>query len=185
LKSTAWYRKKPVARPFDRSSLEKERHQHNHLLARVKQQTIDQRQQLNPEQLESKSSISMDYSADGSSAFLTLDGSSLIGGQYAGDGSVLLGTSASAALASKRHSPKALSRHIEEDEADAASYSLSVQDSASSVQSVVPSDEELFAIGWAKAMDPRSGNFYYFTLDRSKTVWDNPLSHSAESLDGM
>jgi hypothetical protein len=184
--STAWYKKKSVARPFDRSSLEKERQQHSDLLARVTQQTIDQRQQANPEQLESKSSISLDYSADGSSAFLTLDGSSLIGGQYAGDGSILLGTSASATgLVSRRHSPKALSRHIEEEEADAASYSLSVQESTSSVQSVVPSDEELFAIGWAKAMDPRSGNYYYFTLDRTKTVWDNPLSHSAESLDGM
>jgi hypothetical protein len=39
----------------------------------------------------------------------------------------------------------------------------------------VPSDEDLFAIGWAKAMDPKSGSYYYFTLDRSKIVWDNPL----------
>ena len=39
----------------------------------------------------------------------------------------------------------------------------------------VPSDEELFAIGWAKAFDPKSGSYYYFTLDRSKIVWDNPL----------
>jgi hypothetical protein len=126
----------------------------------------------------------MDYSADGSSAFLTLDGSSLIGGQFAGDGSILLGTSTSGAtgLASRKHSPKALSRLIEEE--DAASYSVSIQESSSSLQSVVPSDEELFAIGWAKAMDPRSGNYYYFTLDRTKTVWENPLSHSAKSLEG-
>jgi hypothetical protein len=184
--STAWYKKKPLTKPFDKSTLERERQQHNELIAKAKQQTIHQRQQLNPEQLESRSSISMDYSADGSSAFLTLDGSSLIGGQYASDGSILLAPSASAAaLASRKHSPKALSRHSEEEEADAASYSLSTQDSSSSVQSIVPSDEELFAVGWAKAMDPRSGNYYYFTLDRTKTVWDNPLSHSAESLDGM
>ena len=38
-----------------------------------------------------------------------------------------------------------------------------------------PSDQELFAMGWAKAMDPKSGAYYYFTLDRSKIVWDNPL----------
>ncbi len=38
-----------------------------------------------------------------------------------------------------------------------------------------PSDQELFALGWAKALDPKSGAYYYFTLDRSKIVWDNPL----------
>lgn len=40
----------------------------------------------------------------------------------------------------------------------------------------VPSDEELFAAGWAKAMDSNSGYYYYFTLDRKRTVWDNPLA---------
>jgi hypothetical protein len=39
----------------------------------------------------------------------------------------------------------------------------------------VPSDEDLFAVGWAKALDSKSGSYYYFTLDRSKIVWDNPL----------
>ena len=29
----------------------------------------------------------------------------------------------------------------------------------------VPSDEELFAIGWAKALDPKTGYYYFFTLD--------------------
>ena len=52
---------------------------------------------------------------------------------------------------------------------------LDLQESGSSNE-VVPSDEELFAVGWAKAMDPSSGNYYYFTLDRTKTVWENPLS---------
>lgn len=50
----------------------------------------------------------------------------------------------------------------------------SIQESSSSI-SVVPTDEELYAIGWAKALDPKSGNFYYFTLDRKKIMWDNPL----------
>jgi len=43
----------------------------------------------------------------------------------------------------------------------------------------VPSDEELFEIGWAKALDPKTGYYYYFTLDRSKTVWENPLSNTS------
>lgn len=51
---------------------------------------------------------------------------------------------------------------------------LSLQDSASS--EVIPTDEELFVVGWAKALDPSSGNYYFFTLDRTKTVWENPLS---------
>lgn len=51
--------------------------------------------------------------------------------------------------------------------------SLSLLESKSSV---VPSDGELKAVGWAKALDPHSGSYYYFTLDRKKTVtWDNPL----------
>lgn len=54
---------------------------------------------------------------------------------------------------------------------------LSIQDSVSS--EVIPTDEELFVVGWAKALDPSSGNYYYFTLDRTKTVWENPLSADA------
>lgn len=49
------------------------------------------------------------------------------------------------------------------------------QTSEAAAAAGVPSDEELFAIGWAKAFDPKSGSYYYFTLDRSKIVWDNPL----------
>ena len=52
---------------------------------------------------------------------------------------------------------------------------LSIQQSSSSMTEVIPSDEELFRIGWAKAMDPGSGSYYYFTLDRSTIVWENPL----------
>eukprot|EP00536_Pseudo-nitzschia_multiseries_P008245 jgi/Psemu1/287667/fgenesh1_pg.207_\ len=43
----------------------------------------------------------------------------------------------------------------------------------------IPSDEELFAAGWAKALDSNSGYYYYFTLDRKRTVWDNPLAPSS------
>jgi|SaaInl74LU_5_DNA_1037368.scaffolds.fasta_scaffold50094_2 hypothetical protein len=50
--------------------------------------------------------------------------------------------------------------------------SLSLLESKSTI---VPSDEDLIAIGWAKAYDPNTESYYYFTLDRSKTVWENPL----------
>ncbi len=50
--------------------------------------------------------------------------------------------------------------------------SLSILESKSTI---VPSDEDLIAIGWAKAYDPNTESYYYFTLDRSKTVWENPL----------
>lgn len=39
----------------------------------------------------------------------------------------------------------------------------------------IPSDDELKAIGWKKALDAASGNYYYYTVDRSKVVWENPL----------
>ena len=45
-------------------------------------------------------------------------------------------------------------------------------------QEYVPSDEELYTIGWAKALDKRSKAYYYFTLDRSQTIWENPLLNS-------
>ncbi len=53
--------------------------------------------------------------------------------------------------------------------------SLSLLESKSSV---IPDDDELFAIGWAKALDANTGVYYYFTLDRTKTVWENPLAAS-------
>lgn len=53
--------------------------------------------------------------------------------------------------------------------------SLSLLESNSTI---VPSDEDLRAVGWAKALDPNSGVHYYFTLDRTKTVWENPLATS-------
>ena len=52
---------------------------------------------------------------------------------------------------------------------------------SSSTLSVVPTDEELYAIGWAKALDPASGNYYYYTLDRKTTIWENPLSSNQSS----
>ena len=45
------------------------------------------------------------------------------------------------------------------------------------LDNTVPTDEELFAFGWAKALDPKSGAYYFFTLDRTQTVWTNPLTN--------
>mmetsp|Transcript_25574 Transcript_25574/g.70614 ORF Transcript_25574/g.70614 Transcript_25574/m.70614 type:complete len:920 (-) Transcript_25574:125-2884(-) len=114
----------------------------------------------------SDSGVSMEYSQDGSSAFMTDGGSTLMGQQFAGDDTV---------ASSKMSKPKT----SEEDDNSAL---MSVQASGSTI-SVVPTDEELFAIGWAKAMDPSSGNYYYYTLDRKTTIWENPLS-SNQSSDG-
>jgi hypothetical protein len=135
---------------------------------------------------EINSQPSMDYSMD--TASLLGDGS-LVGGQFAGDGSVLtMGTNASdnksllsyvtrstvhdvSGTSNQQHTPKDLLASPEEDE-----LSLTLMASSSTGGAEVPSDEELFSIGWAKALDPSSGCYYYFTLDRSQTVWENPLT---------
>jgi hypothetical protein len=91
---------------------------------------------------------STDYSLDDNTA---ADGS-LIGTLYAGDASVFTATSENRTVTT-------------------ASFALST-----STPDRVPTDEELFALGWAKAFDHNSGAYYYFTLDRKTIVWDNPLS---------
>jgi len=96
-------------------------------------------------------SVSLEYSMDSS---MLGDTSTLAGGQYIGDASV-------STAASRRRAKLAA-----EEDASASSQ----------MTEAVPSDEELFAVGWAKALDPKSGSYYYFTLDRSKIVWENPLA---------
>ena len=103
----------------------------------------------------SLAAASLEYSTDGSSSMFPQD-VSLLGQQFAAD------------------PKKSISKQptLEEEE-----QILSLQASTDgSLQSIVPSDEELFAVGWAKALDANSGNYYYFTLDRTRTVWENPLS---------
>ena len=139
---------------------------------------------------------SLDYSVDtasllGDGSLLGGDGS-LLGGQFAGDGSVMtLGTTASdnRSLLScvTRTTVHDMSGNAGQDTksrsllgsprtgSDDDDISLSLLASSSSGMEPIPTDEELFAIGWAKAMDPSSGTYYYFTLDRTRTVWDNPL----------
>ena len=114
---------------------------------------------------QSESGASMEYSQDGSSTFMTEGGSTLMGQHFAGDETVT----------SNRLLKKKSTNSEEEDSA-----MLNIQASSSTL-SVVPTDEELFAIGWAKALDPSSGNYYYYTLDRKTTIWENPLSSNQSS----
>ena len=54
-------------------------------------------------------------------------------------------------------------------------HSASVVEDSSSLE-VIPTDEELFRVGWGKALDAKSKCYYYFTHDRTQIVWDNPLA---------
>ncbi|KAG7354815.1 hypothetical protein IV203_004171 [Nitzschia inconspicua] len=138
------------------------------------------------------SGISLEYSVDstllgessigGSTLNSTVGGStvgsSLLGHHYAADGSII----SSATRATVKEG-------IMQDVVHEASGSG--EESQDSGEEIIPSDEELYAVGWAKAFDQNSGSYYYFTLDRSKIVWENPLdppdvaqSKSEDSLFG-
>jgi hypothetical protein len=133
---------------------------------------------------EIQSLASMDYSMD--TASIMGDGS-LIGGQFAGDSSVFtMGTAASDnksllsyVTRSTIHDASVADHHVHSKQRvtmPSQQEEESVVDSEEEEE--IPTDEDLFAIGWAKALDPNSGCYYYFTLDRTKTVWDNPLLQS-------
>mmetsp|Transcript_35820 Transcript_35820/g.77258 ORF Transcript_35820/g.77258 Transcript_35820/m.77258 type:complete len:516 (+) Transcript_35820:3-1550(+) len=127
----------------------------------------------------SPSAESMAYSMDSASQFRPPTASSTNDG-----GSVFtIGTENQSLLSYVTRSTMVHSRYQEEDESnknilsdeEGDDISLSLLESRSSI---VPSDEELKAVGWAKALDAHSGSYYYFTLDRSRTVWENPLATS-------
>ena len=42
-------------------------------------------------------------------------------------------------------------------------------------ESSLPSDEDLERIGWAKAFDGMTDKYYFYSLDRTQTSWENPL----------
>lgn len=118
-----------------------------------------------PEVQRTDSGVSLEYSLDSS---LLGENSTLAGQSFAADGSV-----ASSRRRSKNKVPtKPMS--IDDDMRSAISIA--------SAMTEVPTDEELFAVGWAKALDPKSGSHYYFTLDRTKIVWDNPLLDTASAV---
>jgi hypothetical protein len=108
-------------------------------------------------------------------------GSSLLGQHYAADGSIVSSTTRETLATAKEG--------IMQDIVPEASRSG--EESQDSEDEIVPTDEELYAVGWAKALDPNSGSYYYFNLDRSRIVWENPLappgvseSQSDDSLHG-
>lgn len=132
---------------------------------------------------EINSQASLDYSQDSASLeqnSLLGGDSSLIGQQFAGDGSVVSTRTTNTNSQSLISGVTRTTVHekTEEEEDD---ISLSILETTSSIETRVPSDEDLFAIGWAKAFDPNSNAYYYFTLDRTKIVWDSPLSDSNTS----
>ena len=139
------------------------------------------------------SGVSLEYSVDssilvGGDSSTQGGGSTVLGQHFATDGSVnttssrgsrrLQGVTNAPQQGTKLTSLLGQQKSLhEENSADGSSLQ---EESTGSWDngSVVPSDEELFAVGWAKALDPKSGSYYYFTLDRSKIVWDNPLAGS-------
>ncbi len=132
------------------------------------------------------SGISLEYSIDsaavgensiGGSTLGTLN--STVGGSTVGSSS-LLGQHYAADGATVASNVSRSTREIITDILKEGSRSgEDSQDSAASADEPVPSDEDLFAVGWAKALDANSGSYYYFTLDRKQIVWDNPLAPSA------
>lgn len=97
-------------------------------------------------------SVSLEYSIDSS----MLGETSTLAGQFINGDGASVGTSTSR---------RRVLMSTEEEES-----------ATSQMTEAVPSDEDLFAVGWAKALDPKSGSYYFFTLDRSKIVWENPLA---------
>jgi hypothetical protein len=150
-------------------------------------------------------SLSMEYSQDDSTLMSTGDksvgdntwnsalASTLLGQPYAGgDASTVFSNATKETYASTRKPPTDPLHEVREGshsaEQEESNYITRVIESTSTSydsddDEPVPSDEELFAAGWAKTLDPSSGSYYYFTLDRTKTVWDNPLVPASTQSD--
>lgn len=139
---------------------------------------------------QSPSNHSLDYS---------MDSATINSGNYTIDGGMSVGTAGTAGTAGNQsllsyvtrstiHSPESgeetlhqqqLEKILHEGDEDDDDENDSLIASETSAEEV-PSDADLFAIGWAKALDANSGSYYYFTLDRSKIVWENPLLANEE-----
>ena len=124
----------------------------------------------------SDSSVSLDYSMD----------SSLFGGGGTSimSGGALLPSMDSSSVVTSMSNPSRRKNGTRHGGNNTTATNNTQATDVSSIESI-PTDMELLAIGWAKAFDPNSGSYYYFTLDRSKIVWDNPLepaSTASESL---
>ena len=127
--------------------------------------------------------VSLEYSMD--SSMLGGGDSSITGNYFAADGSSV----GNGASRHQQQQPRSLLNGVPKKQLIPPNHNLTItttDDDGSLLDSVVsagtsvtdvpvPTDQELFSIGWAKALDPKSGAYYYFTLDRTKIVWDNPL----------
>mmetsp|Transcript_21949 Transcript_21949/g.33298 ORF Transcript_21949/g.33298 Transcript_21949/m.33298 type:complete len:798 (-) Transcript_21949:1811-4204(-) len=136
--------------------------------------------------LRSNSNMSLDYSMDSS---LLGGGDSSVTGNYftANDGTACSYSSKSSKRSSKRTEQAAATAAaasksmLPPDESESSGLdncsiaSGSMASGNTSASEAIPTDQELFDIGWAKALDLKSGSYYYFTLDRSKIIWENPL----------
>jgi hypothetical protein len=122
------------------------------------------------------SGVSLEYSVD------SRDNSTLMGQHFATDGSVATASSKGSRQArqpsQRKETASVPNGSKRKDDEELSVFS---QQSSTSSMGAVPTDEELFSVGWAKALDPKSGSYYYFTLDRTKTVWDNPLTDYMDS----
>lgn len=127
--------------------------------------------------------LSMEYSVDdksvGASTFIGCDksvgtfDSTLLGQNFAADSKSLVSVATKEPLVVKE-----ILQEVPEKEKTTHSHqsSFTAGSSYCTFDEHVPSDEELFAAGWAKALDSNCGSYYYFTLDRKTTCWDNPLA---------
>eukprot|EP00554_Chaetoceros_debilis_P002426 CAMPEP_0194085370 /NCGR_PEP_ID=MMETSP0149-20130528/17403_1 /TAXON_ID=122233 /ORGANISM="Chaetoceros debilis, Strain MM31A-1" /LENGTH=1285 /DNA_ID=CAMNT_0038768241 /DNA_START=463 /DNA_END=4317 /DNA_ORIENTATION=- len=153
-----------------------------------KHQIFNQSSPSNGMAQEINSQASMDYSLDtaslmgdgsllggqfaGDSSVFTMatKDSSLLGDKFAGDSSVFtMGTNASdnksllsCVTRSTIHDDKSMKEKLQRKSRsnDSDDISLSLMASSSDGTDAIPSDEELFAVGWAKALDPSSGCYY-------------------------
>lgn len=122
--------------------------------------------------------LSMEYSVDDST--LIGDSSTILGQNFASESKSVISVPAKEPVA--KETIKTVLSDVPEKSYHTHKSSATVASSASTYNEPIPTDEELFAAGWAKTLDSSSGCYYYFTLDRKKTCWDNPLA-PAESDD--
>jgi len=148
----------------------------NHFTFGPEQSSSIRNQHHSSHAIDSASQSSLDYSLD--------DTSSIPGGQYTTD---------TASIASNNTGNQSIFSYITRSSIESQELRSSsacqnrrisgltdddVSFNSKSVQSAeqIPSDEDLFSIGWAKALDGNTGTYYYFTLDRSQIVWENPFA---------
>mmetsp|Transcript_25837 Transcript_25837/g.39088 ORF Transcript_25837/g.39088 Transcript_25837/m.39088 type:complete len:791 (+) Transcript_25837:209-2581(+) len=127
--------------------------------------------------LRSNSNISLEYSMDSS---LLGGGDSSATGNYFATNDANEESISSKSSKRKKHA-KAAAAAVSKSMLTPDGSESSFLDNGSTVSGntsateAIPTDQELFDIGWAKALDLKSGAYYYFTLDRSKIIWENPL----------